>query len=146
MCIRDSVNCSNIIFSYNGRYQTEDLYTCSDKAFYLDNSRWGSSPPIGRKTIAKKDPVSDITIAPNPITEASKVGLQIPDERSSVKLTVSNIIGQTQQLFQGDLNNGYHELSLENLDLPSASGLYFLTIQIGTTITCLLYTSPSPRD
>ena len=82
---------------------------------------------------------------PNPFNPATKISYSLA-EPGKVLLSVYDILGrEVAVLVNNEQAAGTHEVSFNAGNL--SSGIYFYTLQSANRIlTCLLYTSPSPRD
>ncbi|WP_082041777.1 glucan 1,4-alpha-maltotetraohydrolase domain-containing protein [Lacinutrix sp. Hel_I_90] len=119
-----SGNCSNIIFSNNGGNQTPDLYTCSDKPYYYNNS-WHSNPVNAKQAI--ETPLSLVkgkgfSIFPNPATHSFSVSFT---ESKILNLELYNIQGQ-RVLSENNLQKERHHINVESYP----RGLYLIKLQL----------------
>ena len=83
------------------------------------------------------DILSNLSVVPNPANNESRIAFTLT-EGSSAKVTITNIMGQIVASNEYDLESGYHEIpvsEMQNVNLRS--GIYFVTLQSGNQIkTC----------
>ena len=110
----------------------------------------------GPKTIIVPGQTSLNQNYPNPFNPSTTIEYDLgfgdgPSQR--VNLNIYDILGRTVKtlLFNEDQTIGRYQIRWDGKDennIPVSSGVYFVYLQTdkGRTYTCLLYTSPSPRD
>ena len=131
----EDADCSNIVFSNNGRNQTRDLSTCSDEPFYYNN-RWNANAPGAKLATDLGSENSNITLAPNPLQPNSALYFST-DTDGEALITISNVLGQQQTIYSGVLDAGKHKIALDDINLSSSNGLFFVTLMINENKTTL---------
>lgn len=130
-----SGNCSNIIFSNNGGNQTIDLYTCSDKPYYYNNS-WHSNPAIARMSSNQEVNIKQTTfkVSPNPFRANTQIVFETTQKQSNVSIQLIGLNNQEISLFNGTLKKGKHNINLNTNKYKLPQSFYVLRININGNI------------
>ena len=98
------------------------------EAYPLDNNlgdevkEVGLSFSNGTVSVARYELFQNV---PNPFENVTQVGFFLP-EASSVKLTVSDAMGKTLRIYEGNYERGKHHINLKSDDLGYPTGVLFL--------------------
>ena len=80
--------------------------------------------------VAAADDFALFQNVPNPFSEVTTIGFQLP-EASTAALTVFDISGKIILERKGQYGQGYHEINIDNVNLPG-NGIFYYRIETPT--------------
>ena len=133
-----SSNDVGVVFNNGTGQQTVDLTRGTDGWFRITGSSSGKSTGVWSATcptncVSSRGSVNatselsildNVSIAPNPIKNRSNLYIST-STRGILKVSISNILGQTRVIFNGEKGSGHHKIELSNSDF-GAKGIYII--------------------
>ena len=132
----ETANISDIV-SINSRYTKTEAYGANGSELYNVALSFNGAIAINDFALYQN--------TPNPFKNVTTIGFNLP-VATTATLKVFDLSGKVLRSLEIEGTKGYNSVELNRAALSATGVLYYQVETADHTATCLLYTSPSPRD